>query len=170
MDEVSPAHVENILIPVPETVAQNKLVNHIDSLVRDAIDRKESALDLDRKAVAGIDQLIDVTGNELPSFGLDEANAEAYTPIALIGSEWLHREGLRLDAGYYKAETMRAHRAMAEADLTMRRLGDVAERVFIPPRFKRVYVDEAHGVPFLQGRHISQFRPTDLKYLSRSRP
>ena len=168
VDEVSPAHVENILIPVPETAAQYELVNHIDSLVGNAIERKEDALDQDRKAIDGIDQLIDGTRNDLPLLGLDEADSESHTPISLIGSEWFHREGLRLDAGYYNAETIRAHRLMAESGLTMRRLGDVAERVFIPPRFKRVYVDEAHGVPFLQGTHISQFRPTDLKYLSRS--
>ncbi|MDE2785117.1 MAG: restriction endonuclease subunit S [Chloroflexota bacterium] len=76
--------------------------------------------------------------------------------------------GLRLDAGYYNAETIQAHRAMAASGLTMMRLGDVTERIFIPPRFKRVYVDEAHGVPFLQGTHIVHFRPADLKYLSRS--
>ena len=168
VDEVSPAHVENILIPVPETEAQRELVNHINSIVRDAIESKENALDQDRNAVAGIEQLIWGTGNGLPSFGRDEADSESYAPISLIGSEWLHREGLRLDAGYYNAETMRAHRAMAESGLTMVRLGKVAERTFIPPRFKRVYVDEAHGVPFLQGSHIPQFRPTDLKYLSRS--
>ena len=38
---------------------------------------------------------------------------------------------------------------------------------FMPPRFKRVYVDQAHGVPFLQGSHLVHFRPADLKYVSR---
>lgn len=50
----------------------------------------------------------------------------------------------------------------------MKKLGDVTESIFIPPRFKRVYVDKEHGVPFLQGTHIVHFRPTDLKYLSQS--
>ena len=169
VDEVSPAHVEDILIPVPETAAQYELVNYIDSLVRDSIERKENALNQDREAVAGIDQLIiKGTGNDLPLSGLGPADFASHTPVSLIGAAWLHREGLRLDAGYYNAETMQAHRAMAESGLTMRRLGDMVERVFIPPRFKRVYVDKAHGVPFLQGTHIPQFRPTDLKYLSRS--
>lgn len=93
---------------------------------------------------------------------------EATAPVTPIGSERLYEAGLRLDAGYYNVETMQAHRAMAASGMTMRRLGEVTERIFIPPRFKRVYVDEAHGVPFLQGTHLVHFRPTDLKYLSLS--
>ena len=34
------------------------------------------------------------------------------------------------------------------------------------PRFKRNYVESAHGVPFLSGKNIVQIRPTDLKHLS----
>src|ERR1022692_3012798 len=45
-------------------------------------------------------------------------------------------------------------------------VGDLAERVFIPDRFKRNYVSRQHGIPFLRGSHIIHFRPGDLKYLS----
>ncbi|HWE54106.1 MAG TPA: restriction endonuclease subunit S, partial [Acidimicrobiales bacterium] len=38
----------------------------------------------------------------------------------------------------------------------------------IPGRFKRNYVDAAHGIPFLQGSHIVQFRPDDIKFLSKA--
>ena len=97
-----------------------------------------------------------------------ETEIELTAPVAVIDSDWLHRDSRRLDAGYYNEATMQAHRAMAASGLTMKRLGDVTENIFIPPRFKRVYVDAEHGVPFLQGTHIVHFRPTDLKYLSRS--
>ena len=97
-----------------------------------------------------------------------EVSIEPEARVTLIGSEWLSTTDLRLDAGYYNAETVQAHRAMAESGWTMQPLRDVSERIFLPPRFKRVYVDQAHGVPFLQGTHLVHFRPTDLKYLSRS--
>ena len=97
-----------------------------------------------------------------------DGSLEATAPVTPIGSEWLYEASLRLDAGYYNAETIQAHQAMAASGMTMRRLGEVTERIFIPPRFKRVYVDEAHGVPFLQGTHLVHFRPTDLKYISRA--
>ena len=95
-----------------------------------------------------------------------EAGIEPDAPVSLIGSDWLHQDSLRLDAGYYNESTMQAHRAMAASGLAMKKLGDVTENIFIPPRFKRVYVDKEHGVPFLQGTHLVHFRPTDLKYLS----
>ena len=88
-------------------------------------------------------------------------------PTALILSDEL-QESLRLDGGYYNAETIQAHRLMSASGLTLKRLKEVTERIFLPPRFKRVYVDEEHGVPFLQGTHLVHFRPTDLKFLSRS--
>ena len=93
---------------------------------------------------------------------------DPHPPIELVDSNLLHQGGWRLDAGYYNAETMQAHLAMAESGWTMKPLREVTERIFIPPRFKRVYVDEAYGVPFLQGTHIVHFRPQDLKYLSRT--
>ena len=97
-----------------------------------------------------------------------EAEIEPTAPVALIGSDWLHRDSLRLDAGYYNEATMQAHHAMAVSGLTMKKLGEVTENIFIPPRSKRIYVDELHGAPFLQGTHIVHFRPADLKYISRS--
>ena len=105
---------------------------------------------------------------ELKSADIDESVIEPSAPASSIGSQWLHRDSWRLDAGYYNETTIQAHRAMASSGLVMQRLGDVTEVIFIPPRFKRVYVDKEHGVPFLQGTHITHFRPADLKYLSRS--
>ena len=49
-------------------------------------------------------------------------------------------------------------------------LSEITERVFIPPRFKRIYVDQEHGVPFVQGSHVVHFQPADIKYLSRRLP
>ena len=89
-------------------------------------------------------------------------------PTTVIDAHALNRNDLRLDAGYYNQETMQARQAMEASGWRMARLGDVTANIFIPPRFKRVYVDQAHGVPFLQGSHLVHFRPADLKYLSKS--
>jgi type I restriction enzyme S subunit len=40
--------------------------------------------------------------------------------------------------------------------------------VYMPPRFKRTYVEKEQGVPFLQGKHIVELRPFGLKFISRS--
>ena len=44
----------------------------------------------------------------------------------------------------------------------------MCERIFYPGRFKRPYVDQEHGVPFIQGSHISLMQPYEQKYLARS--
>lgn len=75
---------------------------------------------------------------------------------------------LRMDAGHYNPELLDALGLLRESGMRLECLEDVAERVFIPPRFKRVYVEPEHGLPFLQGSHIVHFQPADIKYLSPS--
>lgn len=81
----------------------------------------------------------------------------------LIGS----MRGLRLDASFYNRNVMHALAALESCGMQTRRLGDVTECVFMPTRFKRTYVEQAHGVPFLQGSHVVQLQPADVKYLSK---
>ncbi len=99
---------------------------------------------------------------------LEYAKANNTSPVTGIGSDWLYQAGMRLDAGHYNTETMDVHRQLESSGLTMKRLGEVTQNIFIPPRFKRIYVDQEHGTPFLQGTHLPQLKPTDLKYLSLS--
>ncbi len=75
---------------------------------------------------------------------------------------------MRLDASFYNRRVMHALAALRACGMETRPLGDVTERVFMPTRFKRTYVSEDHGVPFLQGSHVVQLQPADLKYLSRA--
>ena len=75
---------------------------------------------------------------------------------------------LRFDAGRYSPRLIAAIHTLRESGMRLERLADITDNVFIPPRFKRMYVEREHGVPFLQGGHIVPFQPADLKYLSLS--
>ncbi|HSH58268.1 MAG TPA: hypothetical protein VK988_01250 [Acidimicrobiales bacterium] len=72
----------------------------------------------------------------------------------------------RLDASFYDAAVIEAIGALEASGMALTPIRDLTERVFIPNRFKRNYVDADHGVPFLQGSHIIQFRPDDVRYLA----
>jgi hypothetical protein len=74
---------------------------------------------------------------------------------------------LRLDASFYNPRVAEALAILRRSQLDIQPLAKVTQRIFIPPRFKRIYVEQAHGVPFLQGSHVVHFQPADIKYLSR---
>ena len=61
---------------------------------------------------------------------------------------------MRLDATSYNRNVLYALDVLEKSNMEIRVLGELTERIFMPARFKRNYVDENHGVPFLQGSHI----------------
>jgi type I restriction enzyme S subunit len=73
----------------------------------------------------------------------------------------------RLDASFHIPIAKAVIEQLRKGKYPLVRLGDVAIRIFIPPRFKRIYVSPEYGVPFLQGSHVPMMKPYDLKYLSR---
>ena len=84
-----------------------------------------------------------------------------------IASQWLSKgDELRLDAGFYNPRVAEALAMLKHSGLPLKSLAEVTKRIFIPPRFKRIYVERSHGVPFLQGSHVVHFQPADIKYLS----
>lgn len=74
----------------------------------------------------------------------------------------------RIDASYFNPAVARALDTLRHSGLALEPLGEIVSRVFIPNRFKRVYVKEKYGLPFLQGSHVVHFQPADIKYVSRT--
>lgn len=79
-------------------------------------------------------------------------------------------DGLRLDASHYSQRRKEALRILSRSGMRLERLKDVTSSVFIPPRFKRNYVEAEYGIPFLQGSHVVHWRPAGLQFLARSTP
>lgn len=75
---------------------------------------------------------------------------------------------LRLDASYHLPILQKIEINLSKSRFENVKLGKVIDRIFIPTRFKRPYVNDPNaGVPFLQGSHVPQIRPMDIKYLWR---
>lgn len=101
-----------------------------------------------------------------PKLGLPPLG-EGGSPAFSVDAQWVRNSnGLRFDASHYNPTLAKAIAMLRASGMELRPLGEVTERVFIPGRFKRVYVQRSHGVPFLQGSHIVHFQPADLKYIS----
>ena len=101
---------------------------------------------------------------ESQTVGLVPRQVECFT---LPSRSVISTDDLRVDASRYNLATLRAIEALRRSGMRLHRLGDLTKNVFVPPRFKRTYVDADAGIPFLQGGHVVQFRPDDTKYLSR---
>jgi type I restriction enzyme S subunit len=86
---------------------------------------------------------------------------KAFSVSALIMGE-------RFDASFHDPVARTAIQWLGKSKFELARLGDLANEIVVAPRFKRIYVSKEYGVPFLQGSHLPQMRPYDLKYLSRS--
>lgn len=89
------------------------------------------------------------------------------TPIRL--SEALSA-GLRLEAGAFGIEARRAVAALKASGLQLMPLygqGGFCKEAHNAFRFRRIYVDAAHGVPFLSSSDIISMHPEIQNYLSR---
>lgn len=74
----------------------------------------------------------------------------------------------RLDASYFNPMVAKALETLRRSGMRLAPLGEITSRVFLAPRFRRIYVSREYGVPFLQGSHIVHFQPADVKYLSKT--
>lgn len=72
----------------------------------------------------------------------------------------------RLDASHHVPIAQAAVYQLREGKYPLESLSNLTDYVVIPPRFKRIYVDEAYGTPFLQPSHLPLMRPYDLGYLA----
>ena len=75
----------------------------------------------------------------------------------------------RFDASYHVPVARTVAKLLNKGLAKPVRLNTLTADIVVAPRFKRIYVQKEHGVPFLQGSHLPQMRPSDLKYLSRTR-
>lgn len=87
-------------------------------------------------------------------------NRNAVTRIRDEHSEY------RLDAHFYNPTAQYAIANIKRCRSEVKTVAELSKQVLMGPRFKRNYVEAAHGVPFLSGKNIGQVRPTGLNYLS----
>lgn len=90
---------------------------------------------------------------------------ESASKITKVFNTNARKLNLRLDASYHDPIVENIHTVLQKSGSNISPLGKISD-VIIPPRFKRVYVEEEYGTPFLQGTDIPLINPRLLKYLS----
>ncbi len=158
VDELTEEQVRRIRVPLPTNPRQREAVQEIDALAMQGVAERSGSVGLHREAASKMNSLLEVSGEAYRTPRSFSVNSEriAVTPK------------IRLDAGYFEERADEALNTLEATGMEISTVGELAERVFLPNRFKRYYVDSEHGVPFLRGANVVEFRPDDVMYLSNS--
>ncbi len=162
---IRPAALKDIEIPILSTELQRQVGESIIF----ANENKETSRVLLSKAIENV--RIANHLKELTEDSVRLLDPEGKIQTILITSRDIIRNNhsgseYRLDAHFYNPMAQLAIENIKKAKTEVKTIENVTERVFMCNRFKRTYVDNDHGVPFLSGKNIIQIRPTDLKYVS----
>ena len=157
INHLEPSHIENLPFPLFEEVDRLE----IDRLMQGARILRERGARLIARARQDFYKF-----TKLPKLETLEApylNSSLEVRAFEISVDQMQS---RLDASYHIPEAELARETLAKSGLPVKQLGETAN-VYIPGRFKRVYVQKESGTPFLQGSHIPTLYPLSLKYLSK---
>ena len=151
IQEIEPEHLEKI--PIPD--APEDLKRRIHELIVRSYDLRDESNAL-------IDEAEQILIDELNLPPLEELQNQKVFTVKLSNLRG------RLDASFHAPivgriiEHLKAH----AAEVTTVADNRISRAVVLPGRFKRVYVDEGHGIPFFGGRSIGELDPSDKKHLS----
>jgi len=163
--EIEPSHISNIPLPLlPESD-----INEIDKKILEAHKLREEAQELLLKAKKMFSKELELPlldDNAIDYFG--DENGKLVKAFTLTSNE-LFTTQIRLNAYSYLPISRYARKILVETkNFDLKKLGDseVSQKVFTPPRFKRIYVqNEKEGIPLLQGSHIPMLKYFDIKLL-----
>lgn len=85
-----------------------------------------------------------------------------------IESHWLSKKGKRMDSSFYAEDVIASRILLGELEkngITIESIDDFSENVFWPGRFKRKYVSEKDGNPFLTPSEVFMFLPKSTKFI-----
>lgn len=155
--EIEPDHLATIPVPLLPDDEQKEIHDQITKAYR----LRDKANDL-------LDQADDLLHMELGLPRFDELQVSYFGGVkkpkvfVVIASEL----GERLDASFHVPIAKVAVQQLCSGRYPLAQLGDVAQRIFMPPTYKRIYVKPEHGLPIVSGSHLMQRRPIDLKFIS----
>lgn len=156
--EIEPEALKNMPIPNPPDMIKKKID---DLILQSYAKRDESNKLIDEATKIMIDEL------ELPP--IEELKKEAFSYSKDINSFSTKLSDLngRLEGNYHLplVDVIEKY-SSKNANLIKLNSEKITEKIILPGRFKRVYVEKGNGKIFLGGKEIGQLNPENKKYLS----
>ena len=161
IQHIEPEHLSEISVPNPDS--------EIKVRINDLILRSFELRDKSNKL---IDEATALLKAELKLSSITEFETNRFDDRIDINNYNVKLSQLsgRLDGSYHvpivKAIKIHLHKHASEVTV----VGDnrITSQIILAGIFKRVYVGEAYGIPFLGGKEITQLAPKTEKYLSRT--
>lgn len=161
IDHIEPDHLRNIIIPNAAVDLRQKIHN----LIMQSFDLRDRSNEL-------IEDAQKLLFKELSLPPLSDIEPKQYNTdnkFRCISVSASRLDG-RLDVSYHVPEVEAIIDILQNNAARVIKIKDpeISRGIILPGRFKRVYVDKEHGVPFFGGKQLLQLTPSNVKYLSRT--
>ena len=161
ISQLEPEHLNHIPIPNPS----HALKQEIHDLIEESFELRDESNELMDTA-----QILLKAALQLPHIeGVHERTNQFDKTSEVLNYIVSSSEVVdRLDGSYYVPIVKAIERYIAKTAREVVMVGDsrISKSVILPGRFKRVYVEEDVGVPFIGGKQIFELDPNNKKYLS----
>lgn len=159
IDHIEPEHLNDI--PIPNASKSDRI--KINNLVKKSFALRDESNNLITSAQKSLYQEL-----ELPD--ISTLSPKQYCSNSGFDNFLvkLSQSDYRLDGSYHVPIVDEIIKEISKKADRVAMLGDdeISENIILPGRFKRVYVDKAHGIPFFGGKQLLSLNPSNLKYLS----
>ncbi len=165
IQEIEPEHLA--ALPVPNAP------NEVKRRIHEAVVKSYALRDESNELLAQAQKLL-TDGLNLPGRGLQARDAAGEPPATTAPYTFTIRlsnlDG-RLDCSYHLpiVRTIISHLRERAAEVAT--VGDrrISEKIILPGRFARVYVEEGYGRVMIGGKQLGEIDPSNKKYLSQSK-
>ncbi|TCK58383.1 type I restriction enzyme S subunit [Seleniivibrio woodruffii] len=161
VEHIEPEHLQNVVIPnAPEDIK-----NTIHRLIETSYELRDESNEL-------MDKAEDILYEELSLPSLDDLKVSYFRDIDNVRNFQvkLSRLNMRFDGSYHLPliDIIEDHIKKHAKDVKKLKDPTLSQKIILPGRFKRVYVDKNNGVPFFGGKQLLELSPNCEKYLSKA--
>lgn len=160
IQQIEPAHLT--MVPVPD--APKEIKERIHNLIVESFKLRDESNELiDQATALLIDEL------KLPSISEFKQNNIKNSANVNAFSVKLSNLAGRVDASYHLPTVDKIVEHLKKYAKEVTTIGDerISKQIILAGVFKRTYVEEEYGYPFLGGKEITQLSPKTEKYLSK---
>lgn len=161
IQHIEPEHLKNIIIPNAPELIKRKIHN----LVVESYDLRDQSNEL-------IDEAERILYEELQLPPIEQLKPKYFDDSVDLRNYTTKLSGLnlRLDCSYHTPICNSILELLNENADSVVHCGDsiITKDILLPTRFKRTYVEAAHGIKLIGGKQINELNPGTEKYLAHS--